>query len=87
MWYSDEFEFFGEEDILDYWEIYVIFEEENDVDNNVVEFVKDDFKVEKEFVLEGFFEEGFENMVLEEIWELLEFEIDDCLEDELDEEE
>ena len=85
--YSDEFESSGEEDISDHREIYVIPEEENDVDNNVVESAKDDLKAEKEPVPEGFFEEGFENMALEEIRESPEFEIDDSPEDELDEEE
>ncbi|XP_020612383.1 titin-like isoform X4 [Orbicella faveolata] len=85
--YSDEFESSGEEDISDHREIYVIPEEENDVENNVVESAKDDLKAEKEPVPEGFFEEGFENMALEEIRESPEFEIDDSPEDELDEEE
>ena len=85
--YSDEFESSGEEDISDHREIYVIPEEENDVDNNVVESAKDDLKAEKEPVPESFFEEGFENMALEEIRESPEFEIDDSPEDELDEEE
>ena len=84
--YSDEFESSGE-DISDHREIYVIPEEENDVENNVVESAKDDLKAEQEPVPEGFFEEGFENMALEEIRESPEFEIDDSPEDELDEEE
>ena len=85
--YSDEFESSGEEDISDHREIYVIPEEENDVENNVVESAKDDLKAEMEPVPEGFFEGGFENMALEEIRESPEFEIDDSPEDELDEEE
>ena len=85
--YSDEFGSSGEEDISDHREIYVIPEEENDVENNVVESAKDDLKAEMEPVPEGFFEGGFENMALEEIRESPEFEIDDSPEDELDEEE
>ena len=85
--YSDEFESSGEEDISDHRQIYVIPEEENDLENNVVESAKDDLKAELEPVPEGFFEEGFENMALEEIRESPEFEIDDSPEDELDEEE
>ena len=84
--YGDEFESSGEEDISDHREIYVIPEEENDVENNnVVEAAKDDdFKAE-EPLAESFYEEGFENMGLEEIRESPEFDIDDS--DELDEEE
>ena len=85
--YSDEFESSGEEDISDQREIYVIPEEENDVDNNVLESAKGDLNADKEPVPQGFFEEGFENMALEEIRESPEFEIDDSPEDELDEEE
>ena len=81
--YSDEFESSGEEDISDHREIYVIPEEENDVESNA----REDRKAEKEPVPESFFEEGFENMALEEIRESPEFEIDDSPEDELDEEE
>ena len=85
--YSDELESSGEEDISDHREIYVILEEENDVDNNVVKSAKEDLEAEKEPVPEGFFEQGFENVALEEIRESPEFEIDDSPEDELDEEE
>ena len=81
--YSDEFESSGEEDISDHREIYVIPEEENDVESNA----RGDLEAEKEPVPESFFEEGFENMALEEIRESPEFEIDDSPEDELDEEE
>lgn len=65
--YGDEFEFFGEEDIFDYWEIYVIFEEENDIENyNIVEIIIDEVYV-KRFVLEILYEDEFENMSLGEI--------------------
>ncbi|KAJ7334461.1 hypothetical protein OS493_014778 [Desmophyllum pertusum] len=86
--YGDEFDSSGEEDISDHREIYVIPEEENDTENNnVVESATDNLKAEKEPLPESFFEEGFENMGLEEIRESPEFEIDDSPEDELDEEE
>ena len=82
--YGDEFESSGEEDISDHREIYVIPEEENDVENNVVEAARDDTEAE-EPLPESVHEEGFENMALEGIRESPEFDIDDS--DELDEEE
>lgn len=82
--YGDEFESSGEEDISDHREIYVIPEEENDVENNVVEAARNGTEAE-EPLSESFYEEGFENMALEGIRESPEFDIDDS--DELDEEE
>ena len=82
--YGDEFESSGEEDISDHREIYVIPEEDNDVENNDVEAARDETEAEEPFP-ESFYEEGFENMALEGIRESPEFDIDDS--DELDEEE
>ena len=86
--YSDEYDSSGDEDISDHREIYVIPEEENDVENNNVEKTeRDDLKAGEEPLPESSYEEGFENMGLEEIRESPEFEMDDSPEDELDEEE
>ena len=84
--YGDEYESSGEEDISDHREIYVIPEEENDIENNhAVEAPKGDDEKPAEPLPESFYEEGFENVGLEEIRESPEFDIDDS--DELDEEE
>ena len=83
--YGDEFESSGEEDISDHREIYVIPEEENDVENRDVESARDDKVDIEDPKPESFFQEGSENTGLEEIRESPEFEMDDS--DELDEEE
>ena len=83
--YGDEFESSGEEDISDHREIYVIPEEENDVENRDVESARDDKVDIKDPKPESFFREGSDNTGLEEIRESPEFEMDDS--DELDEEE
>ena len=83
--YGDEFESSGEEDVSDHREIYVIPEEENDVENRDVESARDDKVDIEDPKPESFFQEGSENTGLEEIRESPEFEMDDS--DELDEEE
>lgn len=83
--YGDEFESSGEEDISDHREIYVIPEEENDVENRDVESARGNKVNIKDPKPESFFREGSENTGLEEIRESPEFEMDDS--DELDEEE
>lgn len=49
--------------------------------------MKEEFEIEKELFVESFYEREYKEVGLEEIWEFLEFGIDDFLEDELDEEE
>ncbi|XP_029197814.2 titin-like isoform X4 [Acropora millepora] len=80
--YGDEFESSGEEDISDHREIYVIPEEENDVENHKFAGTA---ALAGEPVPESLYEEGFQNMGLGEIRESPEFDMDDS--DELDEEE
>lgn len=82
--YGDEFESSGEEDISDHREIYVIPEEENDIENNNVGANRVHVQAE-EPQQESSHQEGFEDMGLEDIRESPEFDIDDS--DELDEEE
>ena len=80
--YGDEFESSGEEDISDHREIYVIPEEENDVENHKFAGTA---TLAGEPLPESLYEEGFQNMGLGEIRESPEFDMDDS--DELDEEE
>ena len=80
--YGDEFESSGEEDISDHREIYVIPEEENDVENHKFAGAA---ALAEEPLPESLYEEGFQNMGLGEIRESPEFDMDDS--DELDEEE
>ena len=83
--YGDEFESSGEEDISDHREIYVIPEEENDIENhNIAETTTDEAHAKRP-APETLYEDEFENMGLGEIRESPEFDIDDS--DELDEEE
>ena len=83
--YGDEFESSGEEDISDHREIYVIPEEENDIENhNIAETTTDEAHAKRP-APETLYEDEFENMSLGEIRESPEFDIDDS--DELDEEE